>query len=491
MRRLIVNRFLTLLPKNKFGRNVSVLVTGTVISQLLVIVCSPLIARLYTKEQFGLLSIYTAILFLVGVLSCFRYQLAIPLLKKDQDAAYIVVLCVVANLLLFIATLCGVLIFGDRISVWQSEPALKAYLWILPISVFVLGTYQMLMFWNIRQKAFKNIATSKMTRSGSIVGVQIGASSFGTTSLILGQLLGDLLGAIRLGAKSAKLIYADLRCFSLSKAWLLAKEHKDFPLVSTWNGLCNTGSNYIPLLLMGQYFGLALAGVYGMAFKIMSAPMSILGKSVGDVFYAEAVDSHRNNTLHSLMLEVHQKLSSITIPVAIFCILVSSPFFNLYLGKEWLMVGKIAPALIVWQVANFITSPPTRIYPIIDRQKTALVFQFLLLCGGVGSVYIFHESGFLETIVCLSLVSAGVYMLRLYLSFWLVGASLFQLSLNLLKPIVFGVLMNSPLILYRTFYYPSVEFGTGYLGCTAISFLLVLIFVYTQVSKFSSMEPKK
>jgi O-antigen/teichoic acid export membrane protein len=46
------------LPKNAFARGVSVLVGGTVGAQALMVLASPLLTRLYTPEDFGLLVVY-------------------------------------------------------------------------------------------------------------------------------------------------------------------------------------------------------------------------------------------------------------------------------------------------------------------------------------------------------------------------------------------------------------------------------------------------
>jgi len=52
------HRVTSILPKNAFARGVSVLVGGTVGAQALMVLASPLLTRLYTPEDFGLLVVY-------------------------------------------------------------------------------------------------------------------------------------------------------------------------------------------------------------------------------------------------------------------------------------------------------------------------------------------------------------------------------------------------------------------------------------------------
>ena len=59
---------------------VSLLVGGTAGVQVLTVLAAPLLTRLYSSEDFGLLSVYTSLLALIGVIFSLRYELAIPLL---------------------------------------------------------------------------------------------------------------------------------------------------------------------------------------------------------------------------------------------------------------------------------------------------------------------------------------------------------------------------------------------------------------------------
>jgi len=77
------NQLRRLLPKNAFVRSVSVLVGGTAGAQILLVLAAPLLTRLYTPEDFGLLAVYASLLALIGVISSLRYELAIPLPEDD------------------------------------------------------------------------------------------------------------------------------------------------------------------------------------------------------------------------------------------------------------------------------------------------------------------------------------------------------------------------------------------------------------------------
>ena len=89
------NAIRTMLPKNTFVYGVSLLLGGTAGAQMLTVLAAPLLTRLYSSEDFGLLSVYTSLLALIGVVSSLRYELAIPLPEDDGEAANVAVLSLI------------------------------------------------------------------------------------------------------------------------------------------------------------------------------------------------------------------------------------------------------------------------------------------------------------------------------------------------------------------------------------------------------------
>ena len=80
--------------KSHFSRDILTLVTGTTIAQIITILASPVITRLYGPEAFGLLAIFTSITSIISVIICLRYEPAIMLPKSDEEAANVFGLCI-------------------------------------------------------------------------------------------------------------------------------------------------------------------------------------------------------------------------------------------------------------------------------------------------------------------------------------------------------------------------------------------------------------
>ncbi len=78
--------------KSEFSKNVLTLMTGTTIAQAIPIAISPILTRIYTPEDFGVLAIFMAITAITGSISNAKYEQAIVLPKKEGEAINILFL---------------------------------------------------------------------------------------------------------------------------------------------------------------------------------------------------------------------------------------------------------------------------------------------------------------------------------------------------------------------------------------------------------------
>jgi O-antigen/teichoic acid export membrane protein len=63
------------------------LVSGTVFSQPLLLLATPVLSRCYAPEAFGLTALFLSLTDILGELSCMRYEFSIVLPKSDREAA--------------------------------------------------------------------------------------------------------------------------------------------------------------------------------------------------------------------------------------------------------------------------------------------------------------------------------------------------------------------------------------------------------------------
>jgi len=366
------------LSKNSFSHNVILLSGGTIIGQAVVFISTPLLTRLYAPEDFGLLAIFSALLFIITAISSLRYELAIPLSETEEGAVNILLLCTGLVVLISVLTGIGVLFLADSIGVWVNNQKISSYLWLLPIGVLLSGLYKVANFWAIRIKALKSVAKTKITQSIAMILIQLSAFKLGGSALIYGQIMGHSIGAGKLGALATRSNWDLIKQTKLHKVIKEAKLNYRFPLFLTWSTFFNTAGTQAPNLLFAALYSPSVAGLFFLANKIMATPMSLVGQAVSQSFLAEASEANRNNQLFTLAIGVSKKLVLLILVPSFLLLMFGEKFFSLLLGDEWAEVGVFAKILIPAVVAQFAISPISQLLAVKNKQHITLMINIML-----------------------------------------------------------------------------------------------------------------
>jgi len=131
----MINR---LKPKSEFSRNVLTLMTGTTIAQAIPIAISPILTRIYTPEDFGVVGLFGAISGIFGAIATGKYELAIMLPRKDEDAINIFALGFIITATLTFVSLLIVSFLADSLAILLNNKEIEFWLYFIPISVFLL-----------------------------------------------------------------------------------------------------------------------------------------------------------------------------------------------------------------------------------------------------------------------------------------------------------------------------------------------------------------
>ena len=160
-----------------FATDVLKLVTGTTFAQVITILASPLLTRLYGPEAFGFLALFTSITSIIGVVACMRYELAIMLPKTDEEAANLLGLCLLCVVVVSGLTVPALYFGGDALLSMLRAPRPGSYLVLVSPFVFVSGVFLALNYRNSRTKHFGRLSVARVTSSFAITGTQLGAGN--------------------------------------------------------------------------------------------------------------------------------------------------------------------------------------------------------------------------------------------------------------------------------------------------------------------------
>jgi O-antigen/teichoic acid export membrane protein len=406
------------LTQRPFLKNVSIMLSGSVAGQMVSILLSPALTRLYSPQQFGVLSVYTALLTILVVIASLRYELTIPMAATEEDAINLVALC--GCVLLGTTTLIGVASFSFP------EQLLKA-LWPTPINsayvasyrgLFVLGFlclggYYIALYLGTREGAFKAIARTRLYQGivGPISQIGFALLGAGAPGLLIGSILGQSAGTAGLFQRLFRSRGSLRDVVSWRRMWTLAKRYRRFPLIASWAALIDSaGGSQLLYLLVSFTYSARIAGFIFLAERVVARPLSIVGTSILQVFMGEAgktatADPARLKTRFYQVVTRQSLLATTWIIVAN---LVAALVFPKVFGAEWSDAVIYLQVMSIGYLAQAIVLPVFHTLQLLEKQTIAAGWQLGRLLSVVAT---FSIASYLNlsaplTILCYSAVQA-------------------------------------------------------------------------------------
>jgi O-antigen/teichoic acid export membrane protein len=416
---------MVLLQKNSFARNVMTLMTGTTLSQVITFGITFILTRLYDQSDFGVLTTFISIGTILSIVSCLSYELTIVLPENDEEAANLFGLSVLLCIAMCLLTSIALIFFYRPITAIYNEPKLSDWLWLLPISQGAMGFYQACNYWSTRKKSFKRLAISRVSQSVFASGVQLGGGYIKPVSaggLVVGQTFGQIAASLILLLQ----IFRDdgkilRKSFSLTMMKLLAKRYGKFPIYSAPLLFTNTLALQCPSLILLYYFTADDVGMYGICYKVLATPLFLIGTSMAQVFFPKAAEAKLSGDLAKLIRKLFFHLVKIGI-VPLILFMIFAPKLFLLFGSSWEPAGVYARWLAPWFFFQFLSSPLTHVFYVLERQSLLLGWNVLLLTSRIAVIVIggwYHNP--LLTMILLGATSAVIYGILIVMIFSLVG----------------------------------------------------------------------
>lgn len=378
--------------QSEFTRNVLTLMTGTMVAQAIPIAISPILTRIYTPEDFGLFALFFALLSIFSVVMNARYENAIMLPKKDEDAINVFALAFLINIIISLFLLLIVLFFNDSITNMLGDKRISIWLYFIPIALFFVGLFNILSLFNNRKKNYKDIAQSLWLKSliMAIIQLGIGFIKQGAVGLISGQIISQFFANLKL----SKNIYRDkslIASIKRIKIIALARKYKDFPKFSLPSALANVLSGHLANILISSFFSVATLGFYSLVQRVLGIPSALIGKSIGQVYYEEGVkEKNRTGESSKVFMATLKKLLMVGIPSFLLLFFTVETLFVLVFGEEWRVAGEYAKLAVPMFFFRFIGATLSSTYDMFGFLKIELIWQILLLVGTILLVFLAH-----------------------------------------------------------------------------------------------------
>jgi O-antigen/teichoic acid export membrane protein len=367
--------------RSEFTRNVLTLMTGTTIAQAIPIAISPILTRIYTPEDFGILALYLAVSMIFGSIANGRYELAIMLPDTDEDALNVAALGILINVVLSATLMLVVLIFDQSIAETLGNSKIAPWLYLTPVSVFFIGLLNVLNYFNNRLKSYQDIAKATIFKSLVLATVQllVGFLKGGPAGLVSGQVLSNVFGNLKLLKNTINKVDVR-RVLAINKMSSLAIRYQNFPKFSMWAILSNSLFQNLTSILISAYFSVTTLGFYSLVQRMLGMPSVLVGNSVGQVFYQEAANElQKTGKAIQTFDSTVKKLFYLAVPSFGLLFFTAENLFLFVFGENWKVAGTYAMILIPFFAVRFIVVPVTNITSVYEKQRIFLFWQLLLL----------------------------------------------------------------------------------------------------------------
>jgi len=446
----IVGKLRQQLQSGSAFSSMSVLASGSLLAQFIVMLASPLLTRLYTPQEFGFLAIFSSMLNMLMVVASLRYQIAIPLAKNDRAGVATVLLCLVIGVGMAAVVLFLLLMFGDTFARLVNVQEDSKWFYLLPVAVLFAGWFEAFRLWGVRTRSFIPLAKARVQQSAAMTLVQIGGFRFGVAALVLGQVVGRIAGFFRLAVPFRRAMSDHGQSVTRSELVLQASDFRRFPIHSTWGTLLSVTGRQLPTVYFAALVGPAGAGLYALSQRMLSTPLTLVSESISSVFTSRVVASDDNEWLGHIIRIFSSSLCMLAAVPTLALMVAGEDSFAIIFGSAWSEAGVFSAIMAPWVYLVFVSTPVLIIFSKKSRDAELSIIQLVqailrvvaLFCGWLLSSAIW-------ALVFFSVVSSAMCVYMLVRVHQLADMSVWQAIRPVVVSFGFAILVVSPLLLNR------------------------------------------
>ncbi|NEV65083.1 lipopolysaccharide biosynthesis protein [Thiorhodococcus minor] len=339
----------------------------------------PILTRIYSPVDYGVLSIFTALVTMLVPIVTMRYGVAVPLPRRDGTAMNIMALA--AALMLAMTLIVGAVLwaFGSVLLAALSMEALIPYWWLILLGVVGAASYELLSFWATRRKAYPTIARTQVAQAatGALVKIGLGMVALKPLGLLLGQIMGHSGGIGSFLIRFKMDFCQTVTMISLRRMATVGRYYSGFPVYRLPSQVLLVFSAQAPVLLTAALYDAGTVGQLGVALAAVAVPLNLFTTTIGRAYYAEVANIGRNNLelIRKITFAILGRLSLVAIVPAAMLMIYGKDILMFVLGDDWALAGQFASSLAISLFPQFLTSPVMQVLSVIGEERRFLLFN--------------------------------------------------------------------------------------------------------------------
>ncbi|MBL0127294.1 MAG: hypothetical protein IPP83_07490 [Flavobacteriales bacterium] len=403
--------------KDSFARNVFTVFSGNSVVLLSQLALTPLIARVYGPEAYGIYGLFYAILLNMAAFTDLGYGSAYVLPKEDKDYMHLLRLNLTLLAVVVVLALGMGLLREPLYTLFPNWRPMGAYLLLLPIGLLAFG---LIYFFTNSFTRFRAFRLSVML--GSTTTIALRGFNLGYGLLTRGAMYGLIVGEVVVNAVAAGAYTVAMRRHGLGTlfsewSWAsirrIAMEYKRYPLFTfpeRW--IAQLGSQLPIFLLIADP---VVVGHFAISTALLLIPLRLLGYSLNTVYIqkaAETVDADPA-LLGRITLGLYQRLFWIGLVPFTAMMFFSDVVFGFIMGDAWRGAGVITAYMGLFYFFRLTSEPMSTLFYAQRREHRLMIFQVILAAARLVVLLVILATGLgaANGILGFSIVSALGYLI--------------------------------------------------------------------------------
>ena len=410
--------------ENRLFRNILKLISGEGIGRAIGFMAAPIVTRLYTSSDFGMLAVFASLCALFYPFCTFKYTVAIPLPPNEIVGVNALAACLLILAVNTVILAASLFLYHSQILSLFSSEAIDSFWYFIPFAFLFSGLADALSYFSTRYRNFSVIAKVTVVQRavGALTKIVLGLLHFNVVGLLIGNILAESGGLTlyirtywrRLKDNASKVTTGRIR--------FVLKRYIEFPSYRLPSQILQNASGSIPVLYFAWQYGASVTGLISLAISMLSVPVGIVCTSVGKAFYGEIALLGRKNSpeIAALTGRIMIRLLAVSIIPFTLVICFGPWIFRTFFGHEWAQSGIYARYLCLYLVFRFVYSPISDgIFNVFEQQKLLFWLEvsrivIVTLCLVISY---FCSLSVANTIISYSLALTVQYILSIILVF--------------------------------------------------------------------------
>ena len=409
--------------RSQFVAAILALSGGTLVAQLLMAASSPVLTRLYTPAEFGLLGMFIASIGSLAPAACGKYEIALVVSHDERETNGLLTLALSTCVLASIITFFILFFFGEPVMAVFGLTGLNSISLLIAPTILIIGTMNVLGSYVNKLERYKLLSFTKAT---SAIALVITSVLCGLYSFEYGLIVGHVVSVAAFSGVLIAVLWADFKSRKLPSAksvLYLSKKFKDFPMYSATSGVVDGVTQVLPIFFLAKYFGNDAVGAYALVLRVALAPVGFISSAISKV-NLKRVSSAASQGKPVL---AHYKKS------VAFLFLIFSPFlaifagagpdlFSFVFGGEWREAGAFLQVMAPAVAIKFVASALSTTIGATRNNRLGALWKLGAFMGTFSVFMLFAPTATLfQFIIIIATVDFVVYGAYLYVSWYAAG----------------------------------------------------------------------